>query len=157
MNIARSVMNGSTSSNSRFASDRCWRRVDERVGLVDCGSIPRTACELRSFSFIERRLLCWVGRAVRFRLVFDDAEREERVVLLRVVYAKRKELCLGSRAVRFRLGFDDFAAGERSNNAGELALPSSAGCSSAGCVCFALTKARKRMEKFRGNSYLCFL
>ena len=76
-----------------------------REGCVECGSIPHTACdlELRSFSFIERRLLCWVGRAVRFRLVFDDAEREERVVSLRVVSAERKELCLGSRAVRFCL------------------------------------------------------
>ena len=85
------------------ASDGSWRRFDERVGRVDYGSIPRTACELRSFSFIERRLLCWVGRTVRFRLVFDDAEREERVVSLRVVSTERKELCLGSRAVRFRL------------------------------------------------------
>ena len=78
-----------------------------RVGLVDCGSIPRTACELRSFSFIERRMLCWVGRAVRFRRVFGDS-----------------------------------AVGERSKNSAEPALSNSAGC-----VCLALTKARKRMEK----------
>ena len=61
-----------------------------RVGLVDCGSIPRTACELRSFSFIERRMLCWVGRAVRFRLALTML-REKRELFCCELFLQRRK------------------------------------------------------------------
>jgi hypothetical protein len=64
--------------NSRVPATRAGGVLMRDGFRVDCGSIPHTACELRSFSLIERRMLCWVGRVVRFRLVFDDAEREKR-------------------------------------------------------------------------------
>ena len=91
------------------ASDGSWRRVDEREGRVDCGSIPRTACELRSFSFIERRLLCWVGRAVRFRLVLTRLREKRELFRCELFSLRGKRSVGGFRAVRFRLGFDDGA------------------------------------------------
>ena len=56
--LRRKSSAGSVRAGAPFqVGDGSRRQVKERVGRVDYGSIPHSPCELRSFPFIERRLL----------------------------------------------------------------------------------------------------